>query len=123
MNNYIFSIISGILSGLLGSMGMGGGGILIICLTVFNNFPQQLAQGINLIFFIPIAIFSVIVYSFKKLIDWKTAISFAIFGILGSLIGVYVSSSINSNWLGKIFGILLLIMGIKELFTKEKHKL
>lgn len=117
----IFSIISGIMSGLLGAMGMGGGGILIICLTVFNNIPQQLAQGINLIFFIPIAILSVIIYSFKKLIVWKTAIPFAIFGIIGSIIGVYISYNISPVWLGRIFGILLLFMGIKELFSRNKE--
>lgn len=116
----IFVIISGIASGILGAMGMGGGGILIICLTVFNSYPQHLAQGINLIFFIPIAIISVIIYSFKKLIDWKTAVPFALFGIIGSLCGAFISNYIHSEWLGKIFGLLLFIMGVKELFSRKK---
>ena len=49
--NYIVPIIAGFLSGLIGSMGFGGGGVLIIYLVIFTNTPQIVAQGINLIFF------------------------------------------------------------------------
>ena len=48
----VIPIIAGFLSGLIGSMGFGGGGVLIIYLVVFANIPQLQAQGINLIFFV-----------------------------------------------------------------------
>ena len=49
----IYAIFAAIASGILGAMGMGGGGILMIYLTVFAGLEQSLAQGINLLFFIP----------------------------------------------------------------------
>ena len=98
---------------------MGGGGVLIICLTLFMNIEQQQAQGINLIFFIIPAIFSVIVYSKRKMIIWKIAIPFALLGVVGAIVGSLLSIIIDGFWLSKIFGIMLLIIGVKELFIKK----
>lgn len=125
-NDFYMSIIliflASLGSGLLGSMGMGGGGILVIFLSLFTDIPQTEAQGINLIFFIPIAIISIIVYQKRKLIKWKVAIPFSIAGILFSFLGTFTASLITSELLKKGFGILLLIMGIRELFSKSKDK-
>ena len=59
----IWSFIAALLTGIFASMGVGGGMILIIYLTVFGGFDQLAAQGINLIYFIPIALLSVILHS------------------------------------------------------------
>lgn len=120
--NWLWCAIAGFASGVLGAMGMGGGGILIIYFALFTAVPQDLAQGINLIFFIPIALFSVLVYWKKKLIRWKIALPFALFGVIGSLIGTFFSGMLNDDILSKLFGGLLIIMGIKTLFTKTKSK-
>lgn len=118
--SFILCAVSGIISGILASLGMGGGGVLIICLTLFTEIGQQQAQGINLIFFILPAIFSVIVYSRRNLIVWRIAIPFALLGICGAIIGSLLSMVIDGYWLSKIFGIMLLIIGLKELFAKKK---
>ena len=47
----LYMWIAGILSGIIGAMGIGGGGILIIYLTLFADMEQMAAQGINLLFF------------------------------------------------------------------------
>ncbi|MEE0930959.1 MAG: hypothetical protein UIM53_08165 [Acutalibacteraceae bacterium] len=60
--NLLWLLIASFGAGLLGSMGMGGGGILVIFLSLCTDIPQANAQGINLLFFIPIAILSVIMY-------------------------------------------------------------
>lgn len=110
--------VSGIISGLFASLGMGGGGVLIICLTLFMNLPQQQAQGINLIFFIPPALFSVIVYTKCRLISRKIAIPFALMGICGAALGFFLSEHIDENLLSKLFALLLIFIGIRELFKK-----
>ena len=48
-------IIIGIISGIVTSLGLGGGAILIIGLTLFLGIEQRIAQSVNLIFFIPTA--------------------------------------------------------------------
>ena len=57
----IWLIISGVLGGLLGGMGMGGGTLLIPLLTIFCGLNQHLAQAINLIAFIPMAVVAVMI--------------------------------------------------------------
>ncbi len=116
----IMNIIAGFLSGIIGSMGMGGGGILLIYLSVFKNVNQLKAGGINLIFFIPIAILSLIIYTVKKQIKWQTTILISVSGVAGALLGTYLATVIGNKWLGKIFGGFILLLGIIELFRKTK---
>lgn len=118
--SFISCMLAGVASGILGAMGMGGGGILIIYFAIFTSLPQSMAQGINLLFFIPIGIFSVIVYWRKRMIRWKIALPFALFGIMGALLGSYCSSFVDNSILSKLFGGLLVLMGLKEFFIKDK---
>ena len=53
-------IIIGLISGIVGGLGMGGGTILILLLTLISNVEQHIAQGINVIFFVPTAIAAII---------------------------------------------------------------
>lgn len=118
-----FSALAGAAAGFFSSMGMGGGGVLIIYLSLFTDILQKKAQGINLLFFIPVALFSIIVYARKKLIVWKLALPFAAFGIIGALIGTFAAQYIQDDFLKKAFGIFLIFIGIKEVFLliKSRH--
>ena len=118
--NYIIPIIAGFLSGLIGSMGFGGGGVLIIYLVVFVNIPQLTAQGINLIFFIPCAILATIIYSIKKHIDFKKIYPVIIGGIFGALIASLFLKNLENQLLTKVFAIFLITMGIMNLFKLKK---
>lgn len=118
--SWIWTSIAGISSGILASMGLGGGGILIIYLTIFAGIEQPIAQGINLIFFIPISIVAIFIYYKKNLISWKIAIISSIFGVIGAISGALLSSFIDSHILSKIFGGLLFIMGLSQLFFRKK---
>ncbi len=114
------ALLAGLFSGILGSMGLGGGGILIIYLSLFTDQKQLTSQGINLLFFVPIGILSIIIYSIKKQIKWKTTIKIAIFGIIGAVIGILLADFLGGSFTRKIFAILLIIMGISEIFKKSQ---
>ncbi len=93
----IISIIAGFLSGLIGAMGFGGGGILIIYLVIFTSTPQIVAQGINLIFFIPCAITATIIYIIKKQIKIKLILPVIAGGITGAIFSSYFLNLIKSS--------------------------
>lgn len=112
------NIIAAFFSGLAGSLGLGGGGVLVLYLVLVLGMPQLKAQGINLLFFIPCAVVSTTVYSTKKLIDWKSVLLFALGGMPGVIAGSMLLSRLQSDLPGKIFGGFLLIMGIRELFRR-----
>ncbi len=116
---YIWSAIAATLSGIFGAMGLGGGGVLIIYLTVFTDTPQALAQGINLLFFIPVGLISIIMSIKNKLINFKIAIPIAITGLLGSIVGSYFANFIDGKLLSKLFALLLLYMGVLQFKNKK----
>ena len=117
--NMIWGSIAAFLSGMAGSMGLGGGSVFLLYLTLFAGVEQGTAQGINLLFFIPSAVIALIIYWKKHLIDWKTALLCSSLGVIGALAGAWLSTVIDGGILGKLFGVLLLIMGIKQLFYKK----
>lgn len=116
----ISALLAGLFSGILGGMGLGGGGILIIYLSLFTDTKQLTAQGINLLFFIPIGLLALIIYAFKKQIKWKAVFKFSLWGLLGSLAGLYLTDFLGGKITGKIFGGLLIILGIIEIFKKKR---
>ena len=116
----ITALIAGLLAGMIGAMGLGGGAVLIIYLAVFTATEQLAAQGINLIFFIPIGTIAVIVYSFKKMIEWRLALSIAAGGVLGAVGGLLLTDMLGGDLTAKLFGGLLVVLGLREIFVKKQ---
>lgn len=114
--------IAALLSGLLGSMGFGGGSVLIIYLTLFLSVAQKQAQGINLLFFIPCAVISVLLNLKNGLVRLKTALPVIIGGFFGIALGSLIVDRLSSPLLGKIFGGFVVLMGVVTLFSKDKSK-
>ncbi|MBR5304350.1 MAG: sulfite exporter TauE/SafE family protein [Candidatus Gastranaerophilales bacterium] len=120
--NIPIQIIAGFLSGLISSMGFGGGGVLIIYLIVFLDTPQLKAQGINLLFFIPCAILATIIYTIKKQINYKEILPVILGGFVGSISSSFLLKSINSSYLPKIFAIFLIVMGFLSILRLKGNK-
>ena len=113
-----WSFAAAFLTGIFASLGVGGGMILIIYLTVFAGFDQLSAQGINLIYFIPIAAMSVIIHTKNKLIEWKKIIPAIITGTFFAVFGTFAAKYIGSENLRKIFAVFIFAIGLKELFFR-----
>ena len=105
-------------------MGVGGGGLLVIYLTLFEGVEQIMAQGINLFFFIITAIASTIYNVKKNKIVWKITLVLSISGMIFSILGTYIAGKIDSNILRIFFGTMLIIGGVSSLvsaFGKKKQ--
>lgn len=116
----ISGILTGLFSGIVSGMGIGGGAILIPALIMLENVNQQIAQGINLVYFIPTAVVSLIVHIRRKNVEVKTALIIGAGGILGAVFGSVIAKNIHSSMLGKLFGFFLLGIGIYEIFKGLK---
>lgn len=116
----MLEVLIGVISGTVSGMGMGGGTILILILTLFLNVEQHVAQATNLFFFVPTAIAATIINYKQKIIDIKIAVVIAIYGIIGAVIGSNIANNLDSNILKKIFGIFLLIIAINEIVSYKK---
>lgn len=116
------NLVAGFLAGLLGAMGFGGGSILIIYLTNILSMEQIAAQGINLIFFIPCALVSVIYNLRKRLIKYKSALYLIAGAIPGLALGTFLITRIETHLLGKLFGAFLVLSGLMILFKGKRQK-
>lgn len=118
----MFTAIIGFLSGILGGMGIGGGMLLIPAATMFLKLSQHKAQSLNLFCFIPSALCAIFVHIKNKNISFKTALPIIITGVPFALLGAYISTNLSSRIMGKLFGLFILIFGIKEICVGLKEK-
>lgn len=114
------NILIGFLTGIAASMGLGGGFILIIWLTLFSGLTQTQAQGVNLLFFLPVALFSVIIHAKNRLIEWKTVPFAVISGIIGAALGSVFSFALSDGMLRTLFALLIIPVSLREIFHKKK---
>lgn len=114
-------ILIGLISGIITGIGMGGGTILILLLTLFLNYNQRTAQATNLIFFVPTSVTSIIINIKEKNINMKVAIILTISGVVGAVIGAIISNKLEVNNLRKIFAIFLIIIAIHEIYNLYKQ--
>ena len=120
--SWIAGLLAGLLSGTLGALGLGGGSVLILYLTLFAGLEQSQAQGINLVFFIPCALAAIWLHSRKGLIEWRIWLWTAGLGVAGALLGSWLSMIISGDLLKKLFGGLLLLFGLHEILHKKKQE-
>lgn len=116
----IFFLV-GLISGVIGGMGIGGGTILIPSLIFLTSLKQQIVQSINLISFVPVSIVALVVHYRNKNILFKISCPLIFFGIFGTYIGSKLALNLPSILLRKWFGVFLLVMGLYEIFFKDKR--
>ena len=119
--SFVMLSIVGLASGVLASMGLGGGFVLVVYLALFTDFVQKGAQGINLLFFIPITLIAVCIHVKNKLIDMKTAIICSVIGIPAVVAGFYIAQSIDNMGLRKDFAVFIIVSGFKDLLSKGEN--
>lgn len=117
----MLEILIGFVSGIVSGTGMGGGTILILCLSMFIGVEQHIAQATNLVFFIPTSIVAIIVNIKQKYVDFKTAIPIAISGIIGAVIGAIFANKTDVRNLKRYFGIFLGLIAIWEIYSLVKQ--
>ncbi len=114
--------LAGLVGGVLGGMGMGGGTVLIPLLSIFFNVEQQVAQAINLISFIPMAIIALIIHTKNKLVDYKGVWLIILPGVAFGVGGALLAKCISGEALKKIFGVFLILLSGFQIFTAFKQK-
>lgn len=109
-------LTAGILSGLLG---IGGGIILVPALIFIFHFSQIMAQGTTLAMMIPpIGLLAVMEYYKQGQINWKVALLLCCGFVIGGLVGAKICLALPKPVLQKIFGLVLLFIGLKMFFGK-----
>ncbi|KAF2518683.1 sulfite exporter TauE/SafE family protein [Flavobacterium salilacus subsp. salilacus] len=122
MENSIILIIVGLLIGTIGTLiGAGGGFILVPLLLIFYpEFSPEVITAISMAVVSVNAISGTFAYARSGRVDYKAGITFAVFTIPGSVLGVYTVQYIPQKLFNIIFGILLILLSA-YLFYKNKN--
>ena len=120
MLNIIYLLLIGAAAGSLsGLVGIGGGIILVPALVYFMGYSQHLAQGTTLALLLPpIGIFAAWNYYQKGFVDIRIAAFICIGFLVGSWFGSKGALALSPETLKRIFGVLLLVVGVKMLAGK-----
>ncbi len=116
----ILQILAAGLISVLSGMGVGGGGLFVIYLSLFTDTPQLVAQGMNLLFFLFSSGASMLIHLRERNLFFSAIIIMAAAGIMGALLGSGLAEYVSQALLRKIFGTMLAVSGILSLKRREQ---
>lgn len=118
MIDFVLTLLISCLMGL----GIGGGGLYIVYLTLWRGIETSVARGTNLLFFIIVSCASLAVHIRKRKIFPLQLTFIVIFGSLGSLIFSNFSNILDPEIPKKVLGSVLILMGILNIWSVFRHK-
>jgi uncharacterized membrane protein YfcA len=120
--DFLWFCLSGVLGGVLGGMGMGGGTILIPLITIFLGVNQHMAQGINLLSFVPMAVVALILHVKNGYVKFDKVVYIILSGVVTAILGFFVANLIRGEILKRLFGGFLIFLSILQFIILIKHK-
>lgn len=117
--SFAIALLAGLVTGVLSGFGIGGGTLLLIYMTSFAHLDQDLAQGINLLYFLPTAATALIGHKKNGYLRKEAAWPAILCGLVGTALAAWAATALNVEVLRKCFGVFLLFAGLHELFRKK----
>lgn len=119
---FVLDMLAGAVTGIITGFGIGGGTLLILYLTMFRGTSQLAAQGINLLYFMPTAGCALVSHIKGKRVVWRAVSFAALSGAITTIAAALIAARLDMTLLRRIFGAFLLVVGISELFNKQKNE-
>ena len=119
--------VAGVLAGLFG---IGGGIVIVPVLETTLGFigvdpaiRMHVAVGTSLATIIPTSISSARAHHMRKSVDVEIVRRWAVFVLLGALLGAWIASRVHSDVLAIVFATLAFLVALKMLFMPESRNL
>ena len=106
--------------GFLAGLGVGGGSLLMLWLTLIIQLEYATARIINLLFFLPSALIATVFHRRQGVISIRKILPAILTGCIAAALITVVGKQVDTGLLKKIFGGLLLVTGIRELFYRPR---
>lgn len=108
--------------GFLSGLGTGGGSLLILWLTLVLGLPYVQARAMNLMFFLPSAVIACLFRWRQGKLDLKKVLPGILAGCIAAGLCSLFTAGQTPDSLKKVFGILLIFTGIRELLYKKRGR-
>lgn len=124
MDNFFVLILIGLGIGTCGTLIGAGGGFLLVPLLLlsFPNLEPEVITGVSIAIVAANAISGTVAYAKSGRVDYKAGITFAVFTIPGSIIGVYLTNYIPRRAFDIGFGVLLIVLSAYLFIKNRKAK-
>ena len=113
-------LMIGTVLGFLSGLGIGGGSLLILWLTMVLNMDTITARSVNLLFFIPSALIACFFRWRQGTLTIRKVIPAIIAGCIAAALFSWISTILDVEILKKLFGIVLIAAGTRELFYRPR---
>ena len=120
MREFFLPLLAGALAGILSGFGVGGGTLLLVYMTAFAGVDQHLAQGINLLYFLPAGLMALPAHVKNGYIEKPALLPAIGAGLVCAALAAWAAAAIDVSLLKKCFGGFLVAVGIMELFGGKK---
>ncbi len=119
---WLLPFAAGAVTGVLSGFGVGGGTLLLIYMTAFAGLDQRLAQGINLLYFLPAGLMALPAHRKNGFLQRDVLPPAIAAGLICAALSSWVAAGLDVDLLRKCFGGFLLLLGLRELFAPEPDK-
>ena len=120
MDSFVITLLISTALGFLTGLGVGGGSLLMVWLTAVLGMDALTARSINLLFYLPGAAIAILFRKRQGKIQWRNVLPPALAGCIAAALCSHLSTAVDNSWLQKIFGVILIAAGLRELLWKEK---
>ena len=115
-----FAFPVAVLLGFLAGLGVGGGSLLMLWLTVVTGMEYADARTINLLFFLPAALICTYFRRKQGSVKLKKILPAIICGCIAAVLSSIIGKHIQTELIKKCFGGLLIFTGLRELFYRAR---
>lgn len=120
--NLILHGLLGVLIGCYGTLvGAGGGFLMVPLFLLLYKMPHDVAVGTSLAVVAANGFSGSFGYVFRKTIDYRAGVSFALATIPGAIGGALLTDYVSGPLFYKIFGALLIVVSLYLFFRKPLH--
>lgn len=120
LNTIWMAVLAGTLLGFLSGLGTGGGSLLILYLTLALGMDPNTARQINLMFFLPAALVACLFRGRRGKLALPPLLPAIFWGCTTAAIFSILHSRMDTSLLRRLFGILLLATGLRELCYRPR---
>ena len=121
LNSFPVLLIVGTALGFLSGLGIGGGSLLVVWLTMVLNTDPLTARGVNLLFFIPSAVVAILIRCKEKKFHLRSVLPAIAAGCVAAAVFSWISTVLDVVLLKKLFGGILIAAGIRELLYRPRN--
>ena len=122
MTGWLIPVLVGAATGVLSGFGVGGGTLLLVYLTAAAGVDQHLAQGINMLYFLPAGLLALPAHIKNGYVEKKALLPCVAAGLVCAALCAWAATGLDTGLLRKLFGGFLILVGLSEVFLKGLKK-